>query len=88
MLQTATGGDSGLLRTVSLTAPLETGEERELLHAKLIVIDHGRQGYVGSLNLTGSSMDEVIEVGIFVSGESALSLLELVEDVLAAAVTG
>ncbi len=87
MLRPAAGSDDGLLHTVSLTAPLETGAERELLHAKLLVIDNGRLGYVGSLNLTGSSMDEVIEVGIVVSGKSAQSLMELINDILAAATT-
>jgi phosphatidylserine/phosphatidylglycerophosphate/cardiolipin synthase-like enzyme len=54
---------------------------RELLHAKVLVVDGGRQGYVGSANLTGSGLSEALEIGVVLGGTAAGALASLVDDI-------
>ena len=77
-------GDGRTLRAHHLIIGTGRGRTRELLHAKVIVTDEGRQGYVGSLNLTGSSLDDVFEIGVIVGGSTALSLAQLIRDLIRA----
>lgn len=55
---------------------------RELLHAKVLLVDGGRRGYVGSANLTGSAFGESIEIGVAVDGAAAEAVAELVDELL------
>lgn len=55
---------------------------RELLHAKVLLVDGGARGYVGSANLTGSAFGDSIEIGVVVYGAAAASVAELVSELL------
>lgn len=66
--------------TRSINAGDESG--RELLHAKVIIIDRGRRGYVGSANLTLGGLGQSIEIGVTLDGAAAESLAELVNELV------
>jgi phosphatidylserine/phosphatidylglycerophosphate/cardiolipin synthase-like enzyme len=57
---------------------------RELLHAKVLVVDEGRRAYVGSANLTLGGLGDSIEIGLALDGEAAASVAALVREVLGA----
>lgn len=56
-------------------APIET------FHAKLLLVD-GTRAYVGSANMTGSSFESSMELGVILSGEAARQLSRFVEVVV------
>jgi phosphatidylserine/phosphatidylglycerophosphate/cardiolipin synthase-like enzyme len=78
-LQNASIGH-GNFRALNISSDREP--KRELLHAKVLVVDEGRRGYVGSANLTGSAFDESIEIGVAVDGAAAESMAELIGELL------
>jgi phosphatidylserine/phosphatidylglycerophosphate/cardiolipin synthase-like enzyme len=53
----------------------------ETFHAKLFLVD-GAQAYVGSANMTGSSFDTSVELGVILAGEAARQLSRLVDVIL------
>ncbi len=53
----------------------------ETFHAKLFLVD-GARAYVGSANMTGSSFDTSVELGVILSGEAARQLSRLVDVIL------
>jgi phosphatidylserine/phosphatidylglycerophosphate/cardiolipin synthase-like enzyme len=55
---------------------------RELLHAKVLIVDGGRRGYVGSANLTLGGLGQSIEIGVTLDGAAASSLAELVTELV------
>lgn len=55
---------------------------RELLHAKVLVVDDGRRAYVGSANLTLGGLGDSIEIGLALEGAAAASVAALVQEVL------
>ncbi|WP_263367965.1 phospholipase D-like domain-containing protein [Edaphobacter bradus] len=46
----------------------------ETFHFKALTIDKGRRGYLGSANMTASSLRSRMELGIILSGEPAIQL--------------
>lgn len=56
--------------------------KRELLHAKVLIVDGGRRGYVGSANLTLGGLGQSIEIGVTLDGAAAASLAELVNELV------
>ncbi len=48
-----------------------------LSHAKVVSRDGGKEVYVGSANLTGTSMERIVEVGVFVRGVDGKPVHEL-----------
>mgnify|MGYP001592942025 CR=1 FL=1 len=78
-LQSAPGGASGF-RAINISGASE--DRRELLHAKVLLVDDGVRGYVGSANLTGSAFGESIEIGVAVEGAAAEAVAELVAELL------
>jgi phosphatidylserine/phosphatidylglycerophosphate/cardiolipin synthase-like enzyme len=53
----------------------------ETFHAKLFLAD-GARAYIGSANMTGSSFDRSVELGVILSGEAARQLSRLVDAIL------
>lgn len=76
----AASGGSQRFKAINISS--EKDPRRELLHAKVLVIDAGIKGYVGSANLTGSAFGESIEIGVAVNGAAARSVSELVDELL------
>jgi len=66
----------------ALNISTEGDSGRELLHAKVLIIDNGRRGYVGSANLTRSAFGESVEIGVALEGAAAASVAELIDDLL------
>jgi phosphatidylserine/phosphatidylglycerophosphate/cardiolipin synthase-like enzyme len=50
------------------------GNETETFHFKAVTIDDGRAGYIGSANMTASSLRSRMEIGIILKGDLALQL--------------
>src|SRR5207248_1248759 len=71
-----------LFRPLQLAARGDTEPPREVLHAKVMVLDGGEKGYVGSANLTSAAMDESLEVGVLVGGHTAAALGVLLEEIV------
>lgn len=63
---------------------ISSGDEpsRELLHAKVLIIDGGERAYVGSANLTLGGLGQAIEIGVTLEGAAARSLAELVKELV------
>ena len=57
------------------------GAQIETFHAKLILVD-GARAYVGSANMTGSSFETSVELGVILDGEASRQLSHLVEVIL------
>lgn len=76
-----------LFHPLQLAVRDEGVPSREVLHAKVLVVDRGERGYVGSANLTGTAMDESLEVGVLVDGQTAATLGTLLEEIVALAET-
>jgi phosphatidylserine/phosphatidylglycerophosphate/cardiolipin synthase-like enzyme len=57
------------------------GAQIETFHAKLILVD-GARAYVGSANMTGSSFETSVELGVILAGEAARQLSHLVDVIL------
>lgn len=74
-------GEAVHFRAFSLAAADDSGG-RELLHAKVIAVDGGRSGYIGSANLTEAALDESFEVGLIVDASVAMSLKQLLDELL------
>jgi hypothetical protein len=51
-------------------------------HAKIISRDGGEEVYIGSANLTKSSMETTIEIGVFLRGSNARPVYNFVWDIL------
>jgi hypothetical protein len=51
-------------------------------HAKIISRDNGEEVYIGSANLTRSSMETTIELGVFLRGSNARPVHDFVCDIL------
>jgi len=79
LLRSAPGGAA---RFQALNISSIRDPARELLHAKVLVVDDGRRGYVGSANLTSSAFGESIEIGVALDGAAAVSVAELVRELL------
>lgn len=73
---------AGISHFEAINISSEKDPRRELLHAKVLVVDGGLRGYVGSANLTGSAFGESIEIGVAVDGAAAQSVAELVNELL------
>jgi len=76
---------SRLFRPLQLAVRSDKEQSREVLHAKVMAVDGGERGYVGSANLTGTAMDESLEVGVLVGGHTAGALGALLEEIVALA---
>jgi hypothetical protein len=59
-----------------------TGNETQTFHFKAISADHGRRGYLGSANMTVSSLRSRMELGVILSGGVAKQLDRVLRIVL------
>lgn len=82
-LRSVPGVTERLLRTLQLVVGAEIEQRREILHAKVVVVDGGRRGYIGSANLTGTAMDDSLEIGVIVGGLAAATLGLLLDEIVA-----
>ena len=69
------------LTPLHLAGETDAGHTREVLHAKAMSVDGGRRGYVGSANLTGTALDESLEVGVVLEGPAARDLGTLLTEI-------
>jgi hypothetical protein len=58
------------------------GTETQTFHFKAVSADHGQQGYLGSANMTVSSLRSRMELGVILSGAAALQLDRILRVVL------
>lgn len=72
-------------RPLQLVGGLQKQDIREVLHAKVMVVDGGERGYVGSANLTGTALDESLEIGVLIGENAAAALGALLREIVALA---
>lgn len=63
-----------------------TGADTQTFHFKAVSADRGQRGYVGSANMTVSSLRSRMELGVILSGTAASQLDRILRVVLAMAV--
>jgi PLD-like domain len=59
-----------------------TGTETQTFHFKAVSADHGQRGYLGSANMTISSLRSRMELGVILSGTAAAQLDRILRVVL------
>jgi phosphatidylserine/phosphatidylglycerophosphate/cardiolipin synthase-like enzyme len=52
-----------------------------LSHAKVISRDGGAEVYIGSANLTGASMEWIVEIGVFIKGNDGIPIHDLLRGI-------
>jgi phosphatidylserine/phosphatidylglycerophosphate/cardiolipin synthase-like enzyme len=72
-------GENGLIIKPKLRVLSGTINALSMLHAKLIIAD-GKDGYLGSANLSGSGLDDNLEVGVRLDSIQSKAFDELVKN--------
>ena len=57
-------------------------EDSPVSHAKVISRDDGEEVYIGSANLTASSMERIIEIGVFLQGPGARPVHDFLANIM------